>query len=546
MCASDRYSDDVRVEVGESSESLYRLGQRLKEYSTASKRLSEATRGVCAELDQLAALESSEARVMLVQFSDHLKAREFGDCVNKQSYTDRERDQYSKYSQASQLALTVPHTVAEKTKLAHLIHALQSYDKKYKLEIKRELALHDKLWLAHNKAMSAQHKGFNPEPSEAGAASEQPVQESAMHQLGHEVAERTLRHTNDAFTRSQMSLKERISSHKVRRQQDLRDLVEFMVGGEVGAHACSLERLTRVAEHVSQVPVISRASEQMAGVAPSVNLTQTAQELTAADIQITRFSDGRLQPLEVSFSTIKQHCTPAPLPAHVFQMLHSLEARFGPSMTLENMDCLLRELLYDAPAEEGATAVSHRFFTVFSPPKHAMAAQVKQRGVKPGCVRTQDLAAGLATLITVGGLEHRVHNCWDVLDVMKRDRVDRKWVVDFLVVITKHVIEHDVLQRITDDLFALADLDHSGSIQFDEFWAFVSHPDNVDLYNWMDLYAHHLGAMVGQGQLGHLYIQRLRRRPGADNGHRAARRTSNPNPLFGGPDQSNAFAHTIG
>eukprot|EP00656_Telonema_subtile_P042705 TRINITY_DN4851_c0_g1_i2.p1 TRINITY_DN4851_c0_g1~~TRINITY_DN4851_c0_g1_i2.p1 ORF type:complete len:470 (+),score=120.38 TRINITY_DN4851_c0_g1_i2:69-1478(+) len=428
MCASDRYSDDVRVEVGDSSESLYRLGDRLKEYSAASKRMSEATRGVCAELDHLASLESSEARVMLIQFSDHLKAQEFGQCATKQSYTNQEKDQYSKFNRTAQMSLTVPQTITEKSKLGHLIYGLQAYDKKYRVEIKKELKMHDKLWLAHNKAMSAQHKGFNPASTE-GASSEQPVQESAMHQLGNEIAERTLRHTNDAFTRSQMGLRERIAQHKVRRQQDLRDLVELMVGGEVGLHACSLERLTAVAEHISHVPSISRADEQMSGAAPS-NLVETTKELAASDIQITRFADGRLQPLEVSFSTLKQrHCQPEPLPPHVFQMLHSLEARFGPSMSLQDIDCLLREMLYDAPAEEGASAVSHRFFTIFSPPKHAMAAQVKQRGVKPGCVRTLELTAGLAALITVGGLEHRVHNSWDVLDGMKRDHVDRRWVV---------------------------------------------------------------------------------------------------------------------
>ena len=65
--------------MGESSEALYRLGQRLKEYSDAARSnrsspgvylkagvgMSEATRGVCKELDELAALESADARVLI-------------------------------------------------------------------------------------------------------------------------------------------------------------------------------------------------------------------------------------------------------------------------------------------------------------------------------------------------------------------------------------------------------------------------------------------------------------------------------------------------
>ena len=31
------------------------------------------------------------------------------------------------------------------------------------------------------------------------------------------------------------------------------------------------------------------------------------------------------------------------------------------------------------------------------------------------------------------------------------------------------------------------------------------------VYNWMELYAHHMGAMLGEGQLGYLYVQQLRK-----------------------------------
>ena len=78
---------------------------------------------------------------------------------------------------------------------------------------------------------------------------------------------------------------------------------------------------------------------------------------------------------------------------------------------------------------QGATAVSTRFFTIFSPPKHAMAAETHIRGVKAGCVQTSTVAASLATLISIGGLEQRMHNAWDVLDNTQTDRVDRKWTV---------------------------------------------------------------------------------------------------------------------
>ncbi len=40
---------------------------------------------------------------MLIQFSDHLKAQEFGQCATKQSYTNQEKDQYSKFNRTAQV-----------------------------------------------------------------------------------------------------------------------------------------------------------------------------------------------------------------------------------------------------------------------------------------------------------------------------------------------------------------------------------------------------------------------------------------------------------
>ena len=47
-----------------------------------------------------------------------------------------------------------------------------------------------------------------------------------------------------------------------------------------------------------------------------------------------------------------------------------------------------------------------------------------------------------------------------------------------------------------------------------------------------DLYAHHLGAMVGEGMLGFVYVQRIRAESSTAS-YRGQRRASNPNPLFG-------------
>ena len=123
---ADRYSDDVRAEVGVPSEQLELLANCIEKYSEAAmgahpaawsalKRPSDAdmatsTHALCNQLDNLAAYETSDARariavptlrwltyilqVMLVQWSDHLRVQEFGECDHKQSYTEAERTKY--------------------------------------------------------------------------------------------------------------------------------------------------------------------------------------------------------------------------------------------------------------------------------------------------------------------------------------------------------------------------------------------------------------------------------------------------------------------
>ena len=101
--------------------------------------------------------------------------------------------------------------------------------------------MHDTLWLAYNRAMSAEHKQgiedtsgvslqcannkVHPACSSCwppGAAGEEYQTANPAQKIAQEVHERTLRHTNDAYSRSQLALKERIAQHRVRRQRDLR------------------------------------------------------------------------------------------------------------------------------------------------------------------------------------------------------------------------------------------------------------------------------------------------------------------------------------
>jgi hypothetical protein len=104
-----------------------------------------------------------------------------------------------------------------------------------------------------------------------------------------------------------------------------------------------------------------------------------------------------------------------------------------------------------------------------------------------------------------------MRNGFDVLDATGVGRVDRKFCTALLKIISKHVVGHDVIDPIVEALFLQGDVDFDGTVSFVEFWAFAN--GNVEVLNWMSLYAHHLGAMLGKGQQGYLYIQQLRRVP---------------------------------
>jgi len=186
------------------------------------------------------------------------------------------------------------------------------------------------------------------------------------------------------------------------------------------------------------------------------------------------------------------------LPAKTASLLKSLTHRFGTTMTLVEVDCLLRELVYEMPfAAEGISVVSQRVFTIFAPPQHAMA----QLGLgrhpgadKPGTVRTADLSVGLAVVITEGDLEDRMRNAFDVLDTTGIGRVNKEFVTNLLRILSKQVIGDEVINPFVDTMFirclpqtplasnleaesvvfGSGDVDWDGTISFVEFWQFAN------------------------------------------------------------------------
>jgi len=196
-------------------------------------------------------------------------------------------------------------------------------------------------------------------------------------------------------------------------------------------------------------------------------------------------------------------------------LLRGLAPRFGSTLDVIQVDCFLRELVYEMPfSAEGISNVSQRMFTMFSAPQHALA----QLGLgrhpgadKPGTIRTADFVVGLAVLITEGDLEDRIRNGFDIHDTEGSGHVDREFLRSFLQILSKHVVAPGVIKEIVENMFLHGDRNSDGWVTFDGFWRYAER--NAEVLNWMDLYAHHLGAMMGQGQLGYLYIQQLRLGP---------------------------------
>ena len=479
----------MRILVGESAKSVDRLRQDLEfSYAPALAAFSGANHSAAKRARELVIQESAEVKVAVSHFCDHLEASEkeiksFGETVSE--WGDGQSGNKGKK-----------------------LNLLPWYE-----EIKPTVDLHDQLWihLCDIEEEYADLEGMGKDGN--------PIPQQIRDQVKRRFTE-----ADEDYTKSYRQMEDLIRKYRRMKTQAYQEMLGDLVNSEMQVHIKAMERLTNLAQRVMVIPGHEQGTARHLPTSKTQPPPGTTQELNPTaqkdcvceSEKVEIWVDGGFKPWNKAVSEIRparaQHRR---LPPKTINILKSLPHRFGATMSLQDVDCLLRELVYEMPfSADGISHVSQRIYTIFAPPQHAMAALGLSRhpgADRPGTLRTVDLAVGLGVVITEGDLEDRMRNAFDVHDTTGIGRVDRAYIASFLKILSKHVVGLETLEPILEGMFLKGDSDFDGHISFVEFWAYAN--ANVEVLNWMSLYAHHLGAMLGQGQIGYLYMQQLRRQP---------------------------------